>query len=163
MIWLGSAYSAARSLEFTILNPAGDKHFKNLPNIKTGDVICMYKDSDKLFHGKITKRERKGEAGTITYTAQDFLLYLIRSKGTYKFKKKKPEQITQLICKDLKIKTKSIAKTGMKISKLLFNDREYYNMILAAYTKAYRKTGTSYQVLMDGDKLSVIKREHSFL
>lgn len=158
MTWSGSAYSAARSLEFTILNPAGDKHFKNLPNIKTGDVICMYKDSDKLFHGKITKRERKGEAGTITYTAQDFLLYLIRSKGTYKFKKKKPEQITQLICKDLKIKTKSIAKTGMKISKLLFNDREYYNMILAAYTKAYRKTGTSYQVLMDGDKLSVIKK-----
>lgn len=59
MIWLGSAYSAARSLEFTILNPAGDKHFKNLPNIKTGDVICMYKDSDKLFHGKITKGKEK--------------------------------------------------------------------------------------------------------
>lgn len=158
MTWSGSAYSAARSLEFTILNPAGDKHFTKLPDIKTGDLICMYKDSDKLFHGKITKRGRKGEAGTITYTAQDFLLYLIRSKGTYKFKKKKPEQITKLICKDLKIKTKSIEKTGVKIKKLLFNDKEYYNMILAAYTKAYRKTGTKYQLIMEGDKLSVIKK-----
>lgn len=97
-------------------------------------------EMNKLFHGKLTKRERKGEAGTITYTAQDYMLYLIRSKGTYKFKKKKPEQITQLICKDLKIKTKSIAKTNMKIKKLLFQDKEYYNMILAAYSKAYKKT-----------------------
>ena len=99
MIWSGSAYSAARYFEFTILNPAGDNHFK-VPNIKDGDVICFYNGRTKLFHGKITKRGRKGEAGTITYTAYDYMLHLIRSKGTYKFKKKKPEQITQLICKD---------------------------------------------------------------
>lgn len=157
MIWSGSAYSAARYFEFTILNPAGDNHFK-VPNIKDGDVICFYNGRTKLFHGKITKRGRKGEAGTITYTAYDYMLHLIRSKGTYKFKKKKPEQITQLICKDLKIKTKSIAKTNMKISKLLVTDKEYYNMILAAYTKAYKKTGTSYQPIMEGDRLSVIKK-----
>ena len=46
----------------------------------------------------------------------------------------------------------------MKIKKLLFQDKEYYNMILAAYSKAYKKTGTSYQLIMDGDKLSVIKK-----
>ena len=157
MTWSGSAYSGARTFEFTTLNPAGDTHFK-MPTIKTGDLVCFYNDSTKLFHGKVTKRERKGEAGTVSYTAQDFMLYLIRSKGTYKFKKKKPEQITQLVCKDLKIKTKSIAKTGMKISKILFTDKEYYNMILAAYTKAYKKTGTIYQPIFEGDKLSVIKK-----
>lgn len=157
MTWSGSAYSGARTFEFTTLNPAGDTRFK-MPTIKTGDLICLYNGSSKLFHGKVTKRERKGEAGTVSYTAQDFMLYLIRSKGTYKFKKKRPEQITQLICKDLKIKTKSIAKTGMKISKILFTDKEYYNMILAAYTKAYKKTGTSYQPIFEGDKLSVIKK-----
>lgn len=157
MTWSGSAYSGARTFEFTTLNPAGDTHFK-MPTIKTGDLICFYNGLSKLFHGKVTKRERKGEAGTVSYTAQDFMLYLIRSKGTYKFKKKKPEQITQLVCKDLKIKTKSIAKTGMKISKILFTDKEYYNMILAAYTKAYKKTGTSYQPIFEGDKLSVIKK-----
>ena len=46
----------------------------------------------------------------------------------------------------------------MKIKKLLFQDKEYYNMILTAYSKAYKKTGTSYQLIMDGDKLSVIKK-----
>ncbi len=91
--WSGSAYSSARSLEFALPNPAGDPNVKT-PNIKTGDLICFYDGSKKKFHGKVTKRERKGEAGTISYTAYDYLLYLTRSKGTYKFKKKTPEQIT---------------------------------------------------------------------
>ena len=82
-------------------------------------LICFYDGSKKKFHGKVTKRERKGEAGTISYTAYDYLLYLTRSKGTYKFKKKTPEQITRLICKDLKIKVKNIAKTKVKIKKML--------------------------------------------
>ena len=38
---------------------------------------------------------------------------------------------------------------------MLFTDKEYYNMILAAYTKARKKTGTNYQILMEGDQLSV--------
>ena len=63
--WSGSAYSSARSLEFSVMNPAGDTHFKT-PDIKLGDLICFYNGNDKLFHGKLTKRERKGEAGTIT-------------------------------------------------------------------------------------------------
>lgn len=155
--WSGSAYSSARSLEFALPNPAGDPNVKT-PNIKTGDLICFYDGSKKKFHGKVTKRERKGEAGTISYTAYDYLLYLTRSKGTYKFKKKTPEQITRLICKDLKIKVKNIAKTKVKIKKMLFTDKEYYNMILAAYTKARKKTGTNYQILMEGDQLSVIKK-----
>lgn len=155
--WSGSAYSSARSLEFALPNPAGDPNVKT-PNIKTGDLICFYDSSKKKFHGKVTKRERKGEAGTISYTAYDYLLYLTRSKGTYKFKKKTPEQITRLICKDLKIKVKNIAKTKVKIKKMLFTDKEYCNMILAAYTKARKKTGTNYQILMEGDQLSVIKK-----
>lgn len=155
--WSGSAYSAARQIEFTIINPAGDTHFK-MPVVKLGDVICMYNGSKKLFHGKVTRRERKGEAGTVSYTAQDYMVHLIRSKATYKFKKKKPEQITRLICKDLKIKTNKIEKTNVKIKKILFTEREYYSMILAAYTKAKKKTGKQYQPIMEGDKLSVIKK-----
>lgn len=158
MTWSGSGYQAARSFEFTVLNPAGDSHFK-MPNIKTGDLICFYDDDDKKrFHGKVTSRGRKGEAGSVSYTAYDFMLHLLRSKGTYSFKKKSSEQITTLICKDLKIKTKSIAKTGIKISKIFFQEKEYYNMILAVYTKAHNKKGKVYQPIMEGDKLSVIEK-----
>ena len=59
--WSGSDYSSARSLEFALPNPAGDPNVKT-PNIKTGDLICFYDSSKKKFHGKVTKRERKGRS-----------------------------------------------------------------------------------------------------
>lgn len=155
--WSGSSYQAARTFEFGMVNPAGDKNFK-IPNIKVGDVVCFYDGDNKLFHGKVTTRTRTGEAGNTTITCNDFMIHLLRSKGTYKFKKKKPEQIVKLICKDLKIKTTSLAKTGIKIPKIFFQEKEFYNMILAVYTKAYRKKGKKYMPVMVGDKLSVIEK-----
>ena len=72
--WSGSAYSSARSLEFSVMNPAGDTHFKT-PDIKLGDLICFYNGNDKLFHGKLTKRERKrGSRNNYIYSAR---LYVI--------------------------------------------------------------------------------------
>ena len=155
--WSGSAYSAARSVEFTLLNPAGDKHF-SIPTPALGDVIKLYDDSKLLFYGKLIRRSRTGEAGTASFLAYDLLRYLLKNKGTYKFKKKKPEQIARLICKDLKIKTKNIAKTNVIIPKIFFQNREYYNIILAAYTKAKKKNGIKYQPIMQGQYFSVIKK-----
>ncbi len=155
--WSGSAYSAARSVEFTLLNPVGDKHF-SIPTPALGDVIKLYDDNKLLFYGKLIRRSRTGEAGTASFLAYDLLWYLLKNKATYKFKKKKPEQITRLICKDLKIKTKNIAKTNVIIPKIFFQNREYYNIILAAYTKAKKKNGIKYQPIMQGQYFSVIKK-----
>ena len=54
--------------------------------------------------------------------------------------------------------SKNIAKTNVKISKIFFQNREYYNIILAAYTKAKQKKGIKYQPIMDGKYFSVIKK-----
>lgn len=155
--WSGSDYQAARTIDFTILNPAGDKNF-DIPNIKVGDRITFWDDDKKLFHGKVTAKHPKGEAGTRSYTAMDYMANLLRSKGTYKFKNKSPEKITELVCKDLKIKIGTLKKTGMKIPKIFFQEKEYYNIILAAYTKARWKTGKKYMPIMQADKLSVIEK-----
>ena len=64
--WAGSAYSAARSVEFTLLNPAGDNHFA-IPTPALGDVIKLYDDSKLLFCGKLIRRGRTGEAGTASF------------------------------------------------------------------------------------------------
>lgn len=157
VVWSGSSYQASRSLEFTILNPAGDSNFK-VPDIKSGDDILFYYDGKKKFQGKITGRSRSGEAGKVSYRSNDYMLHLLRSKGTYKFQQKSPEKITELICRDLKIKNGTLKKTGMKISKIFFQQKEYYNMILAVYAKAKKKTGKKYMPVMDGEKLCVIEK-----
>lgn len=159
--WSGSAKQAARTVAFSVAYSPNDKSVKNL-NIKLGDKITFhpgYPDDKKTkFIGIITQRERKSEAGELQYTATDGMMHLLRSSGTYRIVNKTPEKITQMICKDVKVKTGSLAKTKISIPKIFFQERPYYEIIMAAYTKAYRKNKKKYIAQMNGDKLEVIQK-----
>lgn len=159
--WAGSAKQAARTVAFSVAYSPNDKSVKNL-NIKLGDKITFhpgYPDDKKTkFIGIITQRERKSEAGELQYTASDGMMHLLRSSGTYRIVNKTPEKITQMICKDVKVKTGSLAKTKISIPKIFFQERPYYEIIMAAYTKAYRKNKKKYIAQMNGDKLEVIQK-----
>lgn len=159
--WSGNAKQAARTVAFSVAYSPNDKSVKNL-NIKLGDKITFhpgYPDDKKTkFIGIITQRERKSEAGELQYTATDGMMHLLRSSGTYRIVNKTPEKITQMICKDVKVKTGSLAKTKISIPKIFFQERPYYEIIMAAYTKAYRKNKKKYIAQMNGDKLEVIQK-----
>ena len=159
--WTGSAKQAARTVAFSVAYSPNDKKVKNL-NIKLGDKIIFYPgypDNKKIkFIGIVTQRERKSEIGELQYTVTDGMMHLLRSSGTYRITNKTPEKITQMICKDVKVKTGSIAKTKIPISKIFFQERPYYEIIMAAYTKAYRKNKKKYIAQMNGDKLEVIQK-----
>ncbi|MCQ4637667.1 NlpC/P60 family protein [Anaerovorax odorimutans] len=156
--WSGSAKQASRQISFSIASNQQDSGFKNIP-IKTGDVIRLYDDvGSRVFLGRVTNREQKSDIGTVSYTAKDYMDNLLRSKGTYKFKNKTPEKIARTVCKDIKMSTGSIAKTKIKIKKLFAQEKEYYNIILMAYTKAHKKNGKKYMLRMNGTKLEVIEK-----
>lgn len=155
--WSGSAKQASRTLSFSIAYNHLDPEFVAV-NMKNGDKIKYYDNGTLLFVGTVTKRERKSGSGSVEITAHDYMWHLIRSKGTYKFKKKTPEAITRAICSDLKIKTGSVAKTKIRIAKFYVSEKEYYNIILAAYTKANRKNKKQYIPRMNGTKLEVIEK-----
>lgn len=159
--WGGSAKQAARSVVFNVAYSPNDKSVKNL-GINLGDKITFYPgypdDKKTKFIGMVTCRERKSEAGELSYTAQDGMIHLLRSSGTYKFVNKTPEKITSLICKDIKVKTGDLAKTKINIPKIFFQERSYYEIIMAAYTKAYRKNKKPYIAQMNRDKLEVIQK-----
>lgn len=159
--WAGSAKQAARTVVFSVAYSPNDKNVKTL-GIKLGDKIVFYPgypdDKKTKFVGIITQRERKSEMGELQYTATDGMMHLLRSSGTYRFANKTPEKIAQMICRDVKVKTGSIAKTKMPIAKIFFQERPYYEIIMAAYTKAYRKNKKKYIAQMNGDKLEVIQK-----
>lgn len=156
--WAGSAKQAARSVTFSVAYSPNDKDVKN-PDIQNGDKIQLYSDEKKLlFEGQVTTRERKSEIGTLQYTAKDGMEHLLRSSGTYKFKNKTPEKIAEMVCKDVKIPVGKLAKTKISISKIFFEGRSYYEIIMAGYTKAYRKNKKNYIAQMNGSKLDVIEK-----
>lgn len=153
--WSGTDTQASRQITFSIpVNPY-DKGFKNA-SIKLGDIVTLYSDKEKLFIGVITSREKSAAIGTASYTAKDFMHYLLRSSTSRKFVNKTPEQITKQICTEAGIKCSDLAKTGVNIPKLIFEDQNFYGIILKAYRKAVGKTKKKYMLTMDGKKLSVI-------
>lgn len=159
--WAGSAKQAARSVTFSVAYSPNDKDVKDL-GIKLADKIAFYPgypdDKKTKFVGIVTNRERKSEAGELSYTALDGMIHMLRSNGTYKFLNKTPEKIASMVCKDVKVKTGNLAKTKLAITKIFFQERPYYEIIMAAYTKAYRKSKKPYIVQMNRDKLEVIEK-----
>lgn len=156
--WSGSAVQAARSVTFSVAYSPDDKSVKNL-NIKLGDKIEFLPDGKKVkFSGIVTTRERRNTAGTLSYTAMDSMIHLLRSSGTYKFAKKTPEKIASMVAKDAKVSVGNLAKTKVNIPKMFFSQRPYYEIIMAAYTKAHRKNKKVYIAQMNGKKLDVIEK-----
>ena len=154
--WSGTDNQCSRQVAFSVPNNPYDKTFEQL-GIALGDLIYLY-DKKRFFIGTVTNRERSAETGSATYTAKDFMHYLLNSSGTFKFKNTTPEKMTRKVCSDLKIKTGSLAVTNFKISKLIFDDQKMYDIIVSGYRRARAKTGKNYMPTMDGSKVCVIEK-----
>lgn len=158
--WSGTDNQCSRILEFTVPHNPYDKDFENA-SIKLGDLVYLYDGNKQIFVGTITNRERGGEIGNASYTASDFMQHLLRSTATYKFKNATPEKIVKKVCGDLQIKVGSLAKTNVKIPKIIFEEQSIYDIIIAVYRKAKKKNGKNYLPIMDGKKVSVIEKGKS--
>lgn len=157
--WSGSARQAARTVAFSVAYSPNDKSVETL-DIRLGDKIVFYPDSNQKVHfvGAVTERNRSSNAGELQYTAKDHMIHLLRSNGTYWFRNKTPEKITEMVCKDIGINVRNLAKTGLVLNKMFFQERPYYEIIMAAYTKVYRKNKKPYIAQMNGDTLEVIEK-----
>ena len=157
LTWEGTDTQCSRQLSFTLAaNPYRSSIDK--PKIALGDVVTFYVDNKQVFVGIITTREKTAEVGTWSYVAMDFMHYLLKSTGTYKFKKRTAEYIAKKLCNDMKIQTTNLARTKYSIPKLICEDEPIYDIIVKAYRKAKGHTGRKYMPLMKGRKLSVITK-----
>lgn len=155
--WSGSSNQSSRQITFSIPANLYDKSMQKI-NIKLGEIVEMYSDSKRIFLGVITSREKSAEIGTTSYAAIDFLHYLLKSNGSYKFKNLTPEAITKKVCAEVGIGVTKLATTKKKIKKLYFDDQALYNIITKAYRKVSASTKKKYMLEMDGKKLSVIEK-----
>ncbi len=141
--WSGSVLSAARTVEFAILNDPYDLGLQ-LPDICTGDYISLSVDTGELFFGQIFGIERSTAIGTITYTAYDMMKNLLESNGRYNFKNVTPEAIAAQVLADIEVPYNHLEPTGVNIKSMICDSVSYYDIIMGAYTQAYRMTGNRY-------------------
>lgn len=153
--WTGTDTQASRQIVFTIPTNHYDKNFKNA-GIKLADLIHLYDGKTLLFVGVITSREKTAAIGSASYTAKDFMHYLLRSNISKKFKNSNPEKITQQVCKEIGVACGKLEKTGINIPKLIFDDQCIYDIIVKAHRKVSATTKKKYMPVMDGKKLAVV-------
>ncbi len=155
--WSGSASQAARQLSFDYVNAPFDNY--GLPAVSTGDIVSFTPESEEVFYGQIFGSEKSSAVGTITFTAYDMMKNLLESTAQYNFKNVTPEAIAQKVCSDAQIPVQSLYGTGINIASMLCDDMCLYDVIMAAYTKAYRITGDKYFPMIYKRAFGVYKTE----
>ena len=155
--WSGSASQAARQLSFDYINAPFDSY--GLPAVSTGDLVSFTPDTEEVFYGQIFGSEKSSAVGTITFTAYDMMKNLLESTAQYNFKNTTPEAVAQKVCGDAQIPIQSVYSTGVNIASMLCDDMSLYDVIMAAYTKAYRTTGDKYFPMIYKRGLGVYKAE----
>lgn len=159
--WEGSDTQVSRTATITVPY----NYYKDLYlNIRPGHLLTLTEQKE-IFAGVVTNQPRRGQIGAVSYTAKDFMHYLLRSSGSYNFKKTTPEKITRKVCSDLMIQTGDLYETKKYLPSLLFDNESYYNIIVKSYNAAARKMSAAYppafMPIMDKRKLSVIiKGQH---
>ncbi len=153
--WKGTENQASREIEFTIASNPYDANFQNI-SVSLGDIVHLFDGTTQLFVGVVTSRERTAEIGTATFTAKDFIHYLLRSSSTKIFKKKTPEVITKKLLAEVGANVGSLEKTKFKIKKAIYQDTCIYDIIIGAYRRASSSTGQNYMITASGSKINVI-------
>ncbi|MFQ7031937.1 MAG: hypothetical protein ACLRRJ_03250 [Clostridium sp.] len=131
-------------MAFDLLNDPYDPELE-IPSICTGDYISLSDDEEnELFFGQIFGIERSTAIGTITYTAYDFMKNLLESTGRYNFKNVTPEAVAAQVLADIAVPYNHLEPTGINIKSMICDSVSYYDIIMGAYTQAYRMTGNRY-------------------
>ena len=126
--WSGSQDEIARKLELRFLYPLHDHYTpKVYPNI--GEQLLLYDD-------------------------KNVAIRLAKSKGTYNFKGKTAEAITQIVCNDLGVEIGQLASTGIP-QKMLCNGVGLYEIIQKVYEGASRQNKKKYSIEMRQGRLCV--------
>ena len=156
--WSGTENQAARTLDFTI---PWDPYYSGLVpkvSIALGDKIRLYNGGTLLFSGIVTSREKSASIGTASYTARDYMHYLLRSTVSKVIKNTTAKAATRSLCSQVGIKTTALQNPKKRISKAVYKEKAIYDIIVALYRKAYEKNKVRYMPVMKGNKLSVIKK-----
>ena len=155
--WSGSRLQVARRLQFEYVQDARDA---NLPNyvINNGETVYGYTEDGRLvFRGNVYRIDKDTQESKVTVLAYDNLWVMTRSKTTKKYKGANPADIAKGLCGELGVKAGNIVDPGVNVS-FIASAKTGYQIIMAAYTEASKKTGKKYHPIMNGDALDIVER-----
>lgn len=153
--WSGDWQQAARTLTFNLAVSPHD-HYLPKVHLAMGDMITLTRNDRELFRGYIFSKEKSIGESQMNVTVYDGLIYLMKSKATYKFKGLPPDLITRQVCQDFLTDTGHIEQ-GSPIS-WIFEGVEPYKIIMTAYTLEAGRSGKAYMIRTIEGRLEVVEK-----
>lgn len=128
-----------------------------IDKLTIGAQVVLQNDGATLFAGLIFKRSTESEGLTLSFTAFDRGYHLKKNQATKKYEGITPEAATAELCKEFGIPIKSLATTGVAVSRKFFGVN-LFSIIKTMYDIAGDTTKKKYKVSFDADGLSVFER-----
>lgn len=154
--WSGDYQQAARQLDFSVIVSPYDKTLPKI-NIPIGAKITFYVDNKEVFRGCIFSRDKSYNGNTMSFTAYDNAIYLLKNENSYNFKGVTAESATKRVCSDFNIPTNSIISTGISINKK-FIGVNLYEIIMSCYTLASQSNSKKYMLQAKEGRINVIQK-----
>lgn len=152
--WSGDLSQCARKVDCTLAYSIFDK---NQPHTQIGPGTLIWiidDDIGEFFRGIVFDRELSSSE-EITFTAYDYLIYFLKSKGTYNFNNIFPEDIAKKICQEAQVEIGHLEATNKNIS-MVSQGQSFYDIIMKAYSMT--SSSARYFARMKGSQFEVIPK-----
>ena len=168
--WSGDIKSPARTLDFTLVHPVFDEQGIRKCGIDMGDTIKMfinYNDAGfkEEFRGIIIDVDKDSGNNNLKCTAKDYGMFL-SDKYAMNIDNMKVEDVAKAVIKKVaknnKVSIGDIATTGKTYTKLV-TDSTAYDIIMARYTEASKKTGKKYMTYAHTYKINTCEKGKTVL
>lgn len=154
--WSGAKGEAARKLEFGVVVSGTDKNLPKLAIPPESEVQLLTDEGTLLFKGVVVSREKSIKDNFMTVSCVDSLFYFNKSKGSFSFDEKAPQEIASEV----------MGKFGLPIGHLesgapltrTFDMESLYTIVMTAYKLENEKTGKPYMLRMKGDQAEVVEQ-----
>lgn len=121
---------------------------------KTGTIICVKDDNeDEIFKGIVFTRDISSSQ-EITLMAYDFLIYLLKSNGTFNFQKASLSSVMDTVCGEAGLSVGSIPSASTQINRI-FQNESFFSIIKKVLNDITLESGVEYVVTMKDEKVKV--------
>lgn len=152
----GTRSGCSRTLTVNIAQSYSDSRIPSF-DFATGQSVSFSANGFEFF-GVVGSVSVSTGSKTATLKCYDFGLYLKRNVINRKIYDKTPKAAAKLLCSSFGIPTGYFAPTADFRFSRNFVNSTLYNAVMTGYALAAQKNKSKYQLVFDGDRLSIIKR-----
>lgn len=158
VVWGGRKGAAARYIEVTMM----DDDTKGRPRVNI-DVekgyTCVFKWKGKERFRGIIMTQNASQAKTMKWKAYDECIYLANSQDSFSYKNKTATYIFKDCLKRAGLSVGTVANIKHKIVSLQKQKTYFYDCLLDALSRTYKKTKNRYYIRAEKGKVSLLRRK----